>query len=357
MMNRHQNLIVLVAVLLAELMALAYQVHRNKEFSLLRQVPMLALAPVERAIHAVSDGTWGLWREYADLRGARRENRQLARELNDMKLENQRFQEEAAQAKRFEVLLQFKEKTPFETVAASIISSGGNDSTRLVVLDRGRQSGLRPDMAVIVPDGIVGKVLRVFPYAAQVLLLTDSNSGVACLLENSRVQGILKGQSKELAILTYIPNDEKVEIGERVLTSGEDQIYPKGLPVGVVVEAHPGPSFQEIVVQPFAKLNRLEEVLVVTSKADVEVPTSSTPGQTVAGFSDAALRNEPKTQPKAEPKGGPNSEPDSAAVRKPGLFRPADSLYDNPNRPPASPALRQPPPSGDPRPGAVPGSH
>ncbi len=340
MLNRHQNLTVLVAVLVAELMVLAYQVHRNRDVPLLRQASYLLVAPVERAAHAVSNSTWGLWRNYLDLRGARRESQQLARELSNAKLENQRLQEEAAQGKRLEVLLQFKERAISETAAARVISSGGNDSTRLVVLDKGLETGLRPDMAVMVPDGIVGKVLRVFPFSAQVLLVTDSNSGVACLLENSRVHGILKGQSKPLATLFYIPNDEKVEIGEKLYTSGEDQIYPKGLPVGVVVEAHPGPSFQEILIQPFAKLNRLEEVLVVTKKTDVELPGPAVSGQTVAGYSPTTPPTAPKAAPKPESKPEPTTEPKSAAIRNPGLIAPGPHPSPDPKVTPPAP---QPP--------------
>src|SRR5579885_827295 len=109
------------------------------------------------------------------------------------------LQEEAAQGRRLQALLQFKEEVPSETVAAQVISSGASETSRVLIIDKGQDAGLRPDMAVIVPDGIVGKVLRVFPYAAQVLLITDPNSGVACLLERSRVHGVLRGQNKSQA--------------------------------------------------------------------------------------------------------------------------------------------------------------
>ena len=224
-------------------------------------------------------------------------------ELDAMKLDSQQLQDQAAEGKRLQVLLDFKQRTPSETLAAQVISSGGSDNSRLLVLDKGEQAGLRPDMAVIVPDGVVGKVLRTFPFVSQVLLLADSSSGVACLLESSRLHGILKGQNKSLALLNYIVNDEKVQIGERVFTSGEDQIYPKGVPVGVVVEVHPGAAFQEILVQPFARLERLEEVLVITKKSDVELPANPAAGHTVATFGPAAPDNSQR-----------------ASVAKPGPF-------------------------------------
>ena len=124
-----------------------------------------------------------------------------------------------------------------------MVGSGGSETARLVLLDKGQEAGLRPDMAVMVSDGIVGKVLRVFPYAAQVLLLTDANSGVACLLESSRIHGVLKGQNRPLCSLGYVPNDEKVQIGERIFTSGEDRIYPEGFACGRSGRGSSGPVF------------------------------------------------------------------------------------------------------------------
>ena len=263
-----------MGVLLIELLVLTYEVRQNREIPLVRQVFVMTVTSVEKGLHAVSGRTSNLWRGYVDLLGTRRENEDLLRELKEIKLDNERLQTEVEQAKRLQLLLQFKEEVPFETVAAEVISSGGVEMARLLMLDKGQDAGLRPDMAVMTPDGIVGKVLRVFPQSAQVLLLTDPNSGVACLLERSRIHGVLKGQNKSLVTLGYVLNDDPVQIGERVFTSGEDRIYPKGLPVGVVVEARPGTTFQEISVQPFARLERLEEVLVVTKKTDLDLPSS-----------------------------------------------------------------------------------
>lgn len=300
MFSRHRNLVILTAILLAQLVLVGYQVHRNREIPLVREWAILVVTPIEKGISSVSNKTWRVWVDYLDLRRTRQENRDLARELNDVKLDNQRLQHTADEGKRLEALLEFKGQVPSQTVAARVIGSGGTETARLVMLDKGEESGLRPDMAVIVPDGVVGKVLRVYSRAAQVLLLTDSNSGVACLLESTRVHGILRGQNKTVGSLGYVLNDEKVPLGERVFTSGEDRIFPKGLPVGVVVEAHPGPSFQEITVQPFAKLDRLEEVLVITSKIDMDLPPPSAPGRTVADTLPTPPSNDRGSSPTAD---------------------------------------------------------
>jgi rod shape-determining protein MreC len=324
--SRHRSLIFLAGVLLIEMVVFTAQAHRNKDIPLVRQAAMFLVTPFEKAIRMASDGTWGLWRGYLDLRGARRENRQLVQEMNDIKIENQRLQEQAEHGKRLEVLLQFKEKAPSELVAAQVISSGGNENSHLVILDKGQEAGLRPDMPVMVPDGIVGKVLRVFLHSSQVLLLTDENSGVACLLESSRLHGILRGQNKSLGLLTYISNDEKIHIGERVYTSGEDQVFPKGLPVGVVVEARPGASFQEILVQPLAQMNRLEDVLVVTKKVDVDLLASPDPGHTIADVSPAPMQKQIIQEAPAQPGPGMSStdaNPSASLGAKPEGITPA----------------------------------
>ncbi len=355
MISSRRHLVVLTVVLLVELLVLGWQVHHNRDISIVRQGSMLVTAPVTRAIHSVSDSTWGIWRGYVDLRGARRENQQLAQQLDSIKLDYQRLQDEASQGRRLQVLLDLKQRVPSETIAAQVISSGTNDNSRLLVIDKGEQSGIRPDMAVIIPDGIVGKVLRTFPYSAQVLLLTDSSSGVACVLETSRIHGILKGQNKSLGLLSYVVNDDKVQIGEKVFTSGEDQIYPKGMPVGVVVEAHPGASFQEIMVQPFAKINRVEEVLVVIKKTDVDLPAiQSTGGRTVAGVSSPSPDNPQSASASAKPLFVPASakppiHPASDAVRSgpaalPQLSQPLQASQPKIVGPPAPPSVGAPQP-------------
>src|SRR5262249_48132215 len=134
-------------------------------------------------------------------------------------------------------------------------------------------------------------------------------------LETSRIHGILKGQNRPLLNLSYVLNDEMVQIGEKVFTSGEDRIFPKGVPVGVVVEAHPGSSFEEIAVQPFVKLNRLEEVLVVTKSIDVDL--AALPGAP-QNFIGPRLPVPTRSLPAVKP---PALQPGSAALAAPPSSR------------------------------------
>ena len=240
MFSRHRKRIILAAVLFLQLLLVAYQARQDQDVPLIRRWTVFLVTPVQKTFNFVFDGVAGFWYGYVDLRSARRENQELSRELDHLRLEHLRLQNEAEQAKRLQVLLELKGETPSESIAAQVISFGASQNAHLLIIDRGRDAGLRPDMPVIVPEGIVGKVLYVFPSAAQVLLLSDTESGVAVLLENSRVHGVLKGRNPELGVLQYVSNDEKVSVGDRLFTSGEDRVYPKGLPVGVVVEGSPG---------------------------------------------------------------------------------------------------------------------
>ena len=144
------------------------------------------------------------------------------------------------------------------------------ENSNAIFIDKGSDSGLTADLAVITPEGVVGKILAIFPHSAQVLLITDPSSGVGVTLAQSRVQGILKGGSNSFCDLHYVMNEEVVTRGEAVVTSGLDQVYPKGLPVGTVVNVGDGNIYKTINVKPSVDLNRLEMVLVVLKPAAAE---------------------------------------------------------------------------------------
>lgn len=280
LLTRHRNVSILVAVLFAQILGLAVQVKRSgqtEETRLIRVWAVGAISPFEKALVWTRQGVSGTWRNYIYLRGVRAENRELKQQIEQMRLEQVRLTEDAEQARRLQLLLGFKEKFIAKTVAAQVIGSSGSEQSRSVYIDKGFADGVKPDQAVITADGIVGKVIDVLQdHTAKVLLVNDQSSGVGVILEKSRLQGILKGtRTGELAV-EKILSDESVSPGERVLTSGGDQIFPKGLDVGVVTRAAAGSdSFLNIRLKPAANLSRLEEVLVVT---DVQVKTPN-PGE------------------------------------------------------------------------------
>lgn len=267
-LGRFRNLIVLAAILFAQIVGLAIQVKRpaqQGDTRLIRVWAVSAITPLEKAVISTQNFFYGAWHNYVYLRGVRRENRELHAQLDQMKLEQVRLREDAEMARRIQSLLAFKEQHIDSTVAAQVIGTSGSDQSRVLYIDKGSSDGIHTDMAVITPNGIVGKIVQVFPGSAQVLPINDQLSGVGVMLQNTRLQGILRGAANGTTTVQYVMADERVAPGEGVVTSGGDRIFPKGLPVGKVVDVAPGKDlFLNIRVLPSARLDGLEEVLVVT---------------------------------------------------------------------------------------------
>lgn len=269
---RYRNLIILVGVLFLQVLGLAMQVKRGSDTQdtrLIRIWAVGALSPFERSLVWVRNGTGNIWHNYFYLRGVRAENRDLKQQIEQMRLEQVRLSEDAAQAHRLQNLLAFKEQFVSKTVAAQVIGSSGSDLSRVVYIDKGENVGIRRDMPVITADGIVGKVLMVYPSVSQVLLINDQSSGVGAILDKSRLQGVLRGGVNGEVMLERVMSDEQVAAGDVVLTSGGDQIFPKGLPVGTVSKVSNGKDlFLNIKIRPAANLSKLEEVLVLLEKQE-----------------------------------------------------------------------------------------
>ena len=269
-LGRYRNLIVLVGVLFAQVLGLAVQVKRanasdGESTRLIRVWAVGAVSPPEKMLLWMQTSTSNIWHNYFYLRGVRAENRALKQEIERIRLEEARLNQDADQAHRLQVLLGFKQQFISQTLPAQVIGSTGSEQSRAVYIDKGYKSGLKPDMAVITADGIVGKVLYVYRTTSQVLLINDQSSGVGGILEKTRLQGILRGTPAGEVALEKVMSDEAVPVGEPVLTSGGDRIFPKGLVVGRVAKVSQGKDlFLDIRVKPAANLGRLEEVLVVT---------------------------------------------------------------------------------------------
>jgi len=195
-------------------------------------------------------------------------------ELDRLKVRNAELESRALEADRLEALLNFRNvhaETPM--VAAHVIGGSPDSGSEVVNIDRGSRDGIRRDMGVITPDGVVGKIFAVYPDISQVLLMGDKESGVGALLVDTRTQGPVKGTGEPLLSLEYISSDEKVTAGEAVVTSGQDRIFPKDLPVGKVVDfaSDPKSPFMKIRVKPAAHLDRLEEVLILQTRQDLNL--------------------------------------------------------------------------------------
>ena len=277
--SRYKNPLVLMAVLFIQVIALATQVKRPESGKaagsgstrLIRVWTVTAITPFERMLVGTGHFFRDTWHNYIDLHDVRKQNRELQDELTRLRLEQARLRNEADQSQRLRALLDFKERYAARTVAAQVIGTSGSDLTRAIQIDKGSHAGVKAGMAVITPDGIVGKVREVFPFSSQVLLISDRESGAGVILQGSRLHGILHGSPQGFLQVNDVMSDEKVDVGEQVITSGGDGVYPKGLPAGTVTYSGPDPEggpFLAVRIKPAARLDKLEEILVVTEIAE-----------------------------------------------------------------------------------------
>jgi rod shape-determining protein MreC len=307
--GRYRNALVLVAVVFVQIIALATQVKRPSDpkipgspsTRLIRVWTVTAFAPFERAFMGTGHFFRTGWHDYIDLHGVRKQNQELQAEVTRLRIEEVHLKQDAEQAHRLQALFGFREKFISQTMAAQVIGTSGNEQSRVIYIDKDVKNGIKTDMAVITPDGIVGKVKDVFPLSSQVLMINDRDSGAGVILEKSRLQGVLRGSITGELTIDGIMADQNVEVGEHIVTSGGDRIYPKGLPVGIVssvaTDRETG-TFLSIKIKPAADLNRLEEVLVVTKMAeDVSVETAGQTPMRAADILAERLPTVPKTSP------------------------------------------------------------
>lgn len=271
--KRHKPLTLLACVILVQVLLLAAQIKRERQVRLIRIWAVEGISPVQRVTSWVLDMLGSGWGGYVGLRHARQENEQLRADLNQLKVRNAELEGRAREADRLAALVNFREgHNDVPMTAARVVGASPDSGSNVVYINRGSRSGIRRDMGVITPDGVVGKIIGVYPDTSQVLLLNDKDSGVGALFASTRTQGVVKGLGEPQLALEYVSNEEKVQVGATLLTSGQDRIFPKDLPLGTVVEATPDKRspFMHIRVDPAAHLDRLEEVLVLLSRQDLE---------------------------------------------------------------------------------------
>jgi rod shape-determining protein MreC len=315
---RYRNVTVLLVLLMAQVIVLASQVRRpatatRDSMSLMRLWVVEVFVPGEKALSSVGSGLSSVWKSYIDLRGVRTQNRDLQGQLDRLRLEQVRLAEDSGQLRRLQSLLAFKEKFVAQTVAAQVIGTSGSEHSHVLYIDKGSSEGIKADMAVITPQGIIGKIAKVFPGSSQVLELNDATAGAGVMLERSRLRGVMRGTPSGIPEIMHVMADEKVEAGEAVVSSGGDQIYPRGLPIGTVSSTVPDPEggpFMVVKVKPTANLDKVEEVLVITKIGEKEPEQQQT--ATTLRAADILAQRLPTVTPK--PPEQKKAEPPSTAV-------------------------------------------
>lgn len=256
--------VILGVAILLHVVLISAQVNTASGLPVLQVVTFGSFSEVQRATMSAIDGVRGMWSGYVALRAVEEENAALKQELQNLQV---RFQQERAEAQRTDnlrQLLELRDRANLETVAAEVIAGPANPEFHTVTVDKGTTEGLAKDMAVISPAGVVGRVVLPSGRAAQVQLLIDRNAAAGALIERTRVQGIVMGGGEGPLRLQYVPGTADVKIGDLVVTSGIDGIYPKGFVIGTVEHADRGAgAYHDITVRPAVDFARLEEVLIV----------------------------------------------------------------------------------------------
>jgi len=253
-----------LAVMLGLVLLISAQVNSRSGVPVLESLTSGIFSEVQRVLSGGVSGVRRLWSGYVGLRNLRAENEELKRQLAAAEIASQEQRALADRARGLEKMLELRDRVNLRTTAAEIIGAAAMPDFRTLTIDKGTRDGLGPDMAVIAPAGVVGRLVAPSARSAKVQLLIDRNAAAGAIVERTRAQGVVVGGGNERLQMQYVSEASDIAVGDLVVTSGIDGIYPKGFIIGRVetVEKN-GPAFKRIVVKPAVDFSQLEEVLVV----------------------------------------------------------------------------------------------
>ncbi len=263
---RQRSGYLLLAVVVGHLILISAQVNSRSGMPLLQAAAFAAYSEVQRVAYAFVGGGVRAWEQYVWLRSARIENEALRLELDTLQVRQQQQQALAQRSEELRRLLDLRDAMDMQTRAAEVIGGSAVPDFRGVTIDRGSADGLKADMAVIAPAGAVGRVVTVGRRAAKVQLLIDRNAAAGARIERTRAEGIVMGTGDDLLRMEYVSSTAEVAVGDAVVTSGTDGIFPKGFAIGTVEAIERlGTTYTAIKIRPLVRFSSLEEVLVVTT--------------------------------------------------------------------------------------------
>ena len=261
---RQRTAVLFIAVVLAHIILISAQVNSSAGVPLLEVVTFGAFAEVQRGAASITGSIRDAWSGYGNLRGVREENEALKRQLGELQVQFQQERARAERARQLEHLLGFQKEVKLDTVAAGVIGASASLDFRGITIDRGSTAGVTANMAVIAPTGLVGRVVTPTQHASKVQLMIDRQAAAGALVERSRAQGIVTGENKDTLGMEFVPATADVKVGDTVVTSGVDGIYPKGFVIGRIEQIDKGNAIYKLIrVRPSVDFNTLEEVLVV----------------------------------------------------------------------------------------------
>jgi rod shape-determining protein MreC len=277
--QRSGYLFLIVAV--GHLVLISAQVNSKSGVPVLQAAVFGAFAEVQRATAAVVRGTRGTWDAYVALRGVRTENEALRQQVRDLQVRLQRERALAGESEGLRKVLDLRDRSRLASRAAEVIGTSGTADSRTITIDRGTVDGVRVDQAVVAAAGAVGRVVQPSRDASKVQLLVDRNAAAGVIVERSRAQGIVIGSGESLLRLEYVSTTADIRVGDTVVTSGIDGIYPSGFVVGRIETIEKsGAAYKAVRVRPAVDFSALEQLLVVLESPTVFYgplgPTGST---------------------------------------------------------------------------------
>lgn len=268
-----------LAVIVGHVILISTQVTTKRGVPMLEAVVFGVFSEVQRASNSVAADVRQWWQDYFALQQVRSENTQLKEELAQVRVRLQEERGLAQQSQTLQHLLNLKTSITLSTTAASVIAGSASPEFRTITIDKGTGDGLRPDMAVIAPAGVVGRIILPSGRASKIQLLIDRNAAVGAIIERTRAQGVVVGTGADQLRMDYVPGSADVKAGDMVVTSGIDGIYPKGFVVGQIESVHRGAGdYSAIVIRPAVDFSALESVLVVLTPPAAAADAGATPG-------------------------------------------------------------------------------
>jgi rod shape-determining protein MreC len=253
---------VLLAVV--SLTLLTWKVKNRLPVAIFEDAVLSISRPLQQAATWTTKRLGGVWDNYIYLVNAQRDNQRLREELKWLRQENHRHLEASLQYQRLQRLLNFRDQTPLDVVAAEVIGRNSNSWTEIIYINRGTRDRVAKGLPVVTHDGLVGQVVHAAPTLSQVMLLTDFRSGVDALVQRTRASGVVAGRGRNVAELRFLPVGVDLQLGDRLISSGMGGVFPKGLIIGEVKDIHRnGRQTQQVEIQPSVDFSHLEEVLVL----------------------------------------------------------------------------------------------
>ena len=253
-----------LGVMLGHILLISAQVNSRSGVPVLEAVTFGIFSEIQRGVSTGVSGARGVWGGYVGLRNLKSENDALKRQLAAAEVAAQEQRAQVDRVRSLEQLLELRDRSNLQTAAAEIIGAAASPDFRTVTINKGTRDGLRPDMSVIAPAGVVGRIVVPSARAAKVQLLIDRNAAVGAIVERSRAQGVIVGSGDERLRMEYVSEVFDVVAGDLIVTSGIDGIYPKGFAIGRVETVEKsGSAYKRITVKPAVDFSALENVLVV----------------------------------------------------------------------------------------------